>query len=321
MSTVSRGATGICAALVASLPWMASAIADDPPTTSKSAIVQVSATAPSALAPVNSILLAYKFQPGQFVNYTGASRIQYLTQLADQTFHNVQTNQTETHFRVVTVDEQGFGLIEPVVDRTRMMAKVGDKPAVEFDSASSAETSPQFRTIRDAIGHPVARFQVTPTGKLVKATIVDSTAPIEMREAAEKLDTRFVFLPILPATPVSVGEKWREEYSTIVVNDGLKQPIPIRRIYELVSVADGIATIKFKTLIMTPLHDAEMEKQLLQQTPVGTIEFDLDRGLVRSYRASIDRTAMNAFGQESLLKVTGETIEKLVADGSQPTPH
>ena len=309
-----RVAIRISAVIAALLPWCAVFAGGDTPATSHSGVVQVSATAPSALAPFNAIVLAYRFQPGQFVNYSGTNKIQYTTQLAKQTFQNVQTNDTDTHFRVVSVDEQGLGLIEPVVDRTRMMAKVGDKPAVEFDSASSAETSPQFRAIRDAIGHPVARFQITPTGKLVKAVIVDHSAPTEMRESAEKLETRFVFLPMLPSTPVAVGEKWREEYSTVVVNAGLKQPIPIRRIYELVSVADGIATIKFKTLIMTPLNDVEMEKQLLQQTPIGTIEFDLNRGLVRSYRASIDRTAMNAFGSESLLKVTGESFEKLIAE-------
>ena len=253
--------------------------------------------------------------------------MKYTTQLGDQykspsgqalsleerTFHSHHSNETGSHLRVVTVDEQGLALVEPVIDSTRMSAKLHDKNEVVFDSATDvAETPPEFRAVRESIGRTVARFQVDPCGKLVKAIIVDLLAPPSLREAAEKLDLRFNYLPPLPATPVSVGGKWREDFSTLVVNEGLKQPLPIRRIYELTGVADGIAVIKFKTLILTPVNDPEVEKQVLQLTPTGTIEFDLERGLVRSYKATINRTAINAFGPQSLMRVTGEATDSLV---------
>lgn len=292
-------------------------------TSSGSAITLASATAPANATPTGPVVLAYKFQSGQFVHYSGTNRVQYTTQLGDQydlpreqrKFSNVQTNETGTHFRVVTVDEQGNALIEPVVDRARMTAKMHGKEPVEFDSASPATPQPQFQAIRDAIGRPIARFQVSPTGTLVKAIIVDVTAPQSLRDAAERLDTRFPFLSLLPSMPVAVGDKWREDYSTIAVVNGLKQPIPMRRIYQLAALADGIATIQFKTLVLTPVNDPEFEKQIVQQTPTGTIEFDIERGLVRSHRSSIHRTVMNAFGAQSLLQVIGDSTETLVTAG------
>ena len=201
-----------------------------------------------------------------------------------------------------------------------MMARMHDKLPVLFDSDSKTNTAPEFRAIREAIGKPIARFQVAPTGKLVKAIIVDSNAPPSLHDAAVKLETRFPYLSILPNTPVSVGDKWREEFTVDAVNEGLKEPIPMRRIFELTGLADGVALIKFKTLTMKSINDPELEKQLIQQTPTGTIEFDIQRGRVRSYTSTINKTAINALGNETLLQVVGESTEKLVtADGREIT--
>jgi hypothetical protein len=187
------------------------------------------------------------------------------------------------------------------------------KEQVEFDSDKGSTPDPGFQAIRDAIGRTVARFQVAPTGKLLKAVIVDTSAPKALRDAAEKLDIRFQYLGLMPTTSVSVGDKWREDYSVVLINNGLKEPWPMRRVYELTSVVDGIATIKFKTIIMKPVDEPELKKQVIQQTPAGTIEFDIEQGLVRSYASTINQTVINAFGPQSMLRVTGESTEKLVA--------
>lgn len=286
---------------------------------STAAVTQTSATA-SALAPANAITLAYKFHSGQFAHYMGTSRVQYKSQLNPENIYiSQQSNDTWTRFRVVTVDESGLALIEPVLERTRMMARMHDKPPVLFDSDAKTEPQPEFRAIRDAIGKTIARFQVAPNGKLVKAMVIDSSAPASLQTAAQKLDTRFPYLPILPSTPVAVGDKWREEFTVDAINEGLREPIPLRRIFELTGIADGIAIIKFKTLTMKSINDPELEKQLIQQTPTGTIEFDIERGLVRSYTSSVNKTAINALGNETLLHVVGESTEKLVTvDGRDP---
>lgn len=271
----------------------------------------VSATAASSAD--GSIRLIYKFQAGQFSHYSGTSRVQYITQLESKKFTTLQTNDTGTHFRVITVDESGNALIEPVVDRTRMTAKMPDKDPVVFDSESGEPVPVEFRTIREAIGRPVARFTVSPYGELIKATVIDPTAPQSLRDGAEKLTTRFAFVVRLPKTAVRVGDKWKEDYSTTVsIGRGLRQDVMIRRVYELVSVSDGVAHIKFKTTLLKSLQDPELEKQVIQQTPHGSIDFDIERGLVRTHVSNINQTTINAFGAQSLLQVVGEATETLV---------
>lgn len=281
--------------------------------TANPGVTPVSATATTS-TPATTVVLKFKFQSGQFVHYAGHSKVEYHTELEDRSYDSSQSNESGSHFRVVTVDEKGLALIEPILDRTRMTAQLPEKKAVVFDSSGDEQSDPQFQAVRDSIGKSVARFQVSPLGKLVKAIVVDRDAPKALQDAAERLEMRFPFLLTLPETPVSVGDKWREEYSVVVINEGLKQPVPLRRIYELTGVAENVAIIKFRTLALTPLHDPELEKQIIQQTPVGTIEFDIDRGLVRSYTSAINRSTINAFGPRSLLKVSGESSEKLVTE-------
>ena len=43
-----------------------------------------------------------------------------------------------------------------------------------------------------------------------------------------------------------------------------------------------------------------------------TIEFDIERGLIRSRKFVTNETVLNAFGQQTLLQVSGESTEKLV---------
>ena len=41
----------------------------------------------------------------------------------------------------------------------------------------------------------------------------------------------------------------------------------------------------------------------------GTIEFDIERGLIRSRKFVTNETVLNAFGQQTLLQVSGESTE------------
>jgi hypothetical protein len=287
----------------------------------------------SALDPTNaSVVLAYKFQPGQFIRYESANRVQHVAQVpgrdpaVDQPdverYVTRQKNESEMYFRVVSVDDHGTALVEPVIDRVRMTAILPGKEPVVYDSTSDGPVPREFQVIHQSLGRAVARFQVAPTGKLIKAIVTDANAPQVMRDAAEKLETRFSCLTVMPSTPVRVGDKWRENYNTsILIGKSLKQPIPMVRIYELTGIRGGLATIQFKTVILAPVDDPEHERQLVQQTPSGTIQFDIGRGLVRSHVSTLNKTIVNALGPQTLLEVVGEATEKLVLpadDSGQP---
>ena len=131
----------------------------------------------SAVAPVGTpsvepvkmaattVLLRYKFQPGQFLHYEVADHVRYVTQQAGNSFETLQRNDSAKHFRVVTIEEDGSALLEPIIDRIRMSAKLHEKPVVEFDSAKDKLAPPEFQRHKEAVGKPMARFLFTPSGE------------------------------------------------------------------------------------------------------------------------------------------------------------
>jgi hypothetical protein len=280
-------------------------------------------------APIErAVQLKYKFQPGQFVNYEVSDHVRYVMQQAGKSFETFQRNDSSKHFRVVSVDEEGSAILEPIIDRIKMSkgrreadendgSKLHDQTLVEFDSAKDKVAPSEFQRHKETIGKPMARFQFASHGKLLSVRLIDNNVPKAMTAAADKADPKLNFLVPLPTEPISIGHRWKQKYDEpISVGQGLTQQIPMLRQYELLSISDGIATIKFKTSILALLNEPKIQGQLAQQTPSGTIEFDIERGLIRSKKSITNETVVNALGQQTVLQVIGESTEKLVQNES-----
>ncbi len=267
--------------------------------------------------------LKYKFQSGQFVRYEVSDRVRYVTRQAGQSLETFQRNESSKHFRVVSVDEDGSALLEPILDRIQMSAgrrdsaetgeRLPEKPVITFDSAKDKVVPPEFQRHRESIGKPMARFQFAAHGELLAVRIIAADVPKSNSDAAAKADPKLSFLIPLPKEAITVGYRWKQKYDEPVsVRSGLFQQIPMLRQFELTGLSDGIATIKFKTSILALLNDPKLQGNLAQQTPSGTIEFDIERGLIRSRKSVTNETVVNAFGPKSLLQVEGESTETLV---------
>ena len=289
-------------------------------------------------APIEqTVQLKYKFQPGQFVHYEVSDRVRYVMQQAGNSFETFQRNDSSKHFRVVSVDDDGSALLEPILDRIKMLAgrkeaaeadgtspepvadrkngftKPHDQSLVKFDSATDKVAPPEFQLHKETVGKPMARFQFAAHGELLAVRIIATDVPKPNTSAAAKANPKLNFLVPLPTEPISVGHRWKQKFDEpISVGKGLTQQIPMLRQYELTSVSDGIATIKFKTSILALLNDPKIQGQLAQQTPSGTIEFDIERGLIRSRKSITNETVVNALGPQTVLQVVGESTEKLV---------
>lgn len=257
--------------------------------------------------------LRYRFQSGQFTHYEVTDRAEMLTQYAEQQSKSVQQTQMLKSYRVVAVDENGGATIEPIVEITRMASQSGDKPPITYDSVKDKLPPKEFEMIAGTIGRPLARFQLSATGKLMKVTMLSTDVPKSLADAASKTDPLMNFLTILPEKPVKIGDKWSESYEVQVgVGNGLSQSIKMMKSYELSSVEGNIANITFRTGLITPVSDPEILRQLVQLTPTGTVEFDIQQGQLLSRKLKIDERVVDAFGSKSLLQAEGESVEKLV---------
>jgi len=263
------------------------------------------------------VQLKYKFQPGQFVHYEVSDRVRYVTQQGGSAFESLQRNDSSKHFRVVSVDDDGSALLEPIIDRIRMSARLHDQPLVEFDSAKDKVAPPKFQRHLETVGKPMARFQFAAHGELLAVRVIATDVPKATTAAADKADPKMNFLVPLPTEPIAVGHRWKQKFDEpISAGQGLTQQIPMLRQYELMSISDGIATIKFKTSILALLNDPKIQGQLVQQTPSGTIEFDVERGLIRSRKSVTNETVVNALGPQTILQAIGESTEKLIPNGA-----
>lgn len=263
--------------------------------------------------------LIYRFKGGQFLHYELSDRAELTTQTANNQARAIQQTQCLKSFRVVTVDEGGNATIEPVVESVRMASQTGEKAIIGYDSSKDEVIPKGFESLAGTIGRPLARFQVAANGKLLKVTLLVNDVPKKFSEAAEKTDPSINFLVVFPEKALSIGEKWNEKFETQVsVGNNLNQDLGMIRVFELVKVENDIATIRFRTSLRVPMHDPDILRQIVQQTPSGTIEFDLKEGRILNRRLLIDEKVIGAFGAQTLLEAHGEMHEKFVLPKSTP---
>ena len=283
-----------------------------------------------AFADDMAIPLVYQFQPGQFLHYESDDKSEVLVQnagVADKQgnpFESKSIHHTQVlkSYRVVTVDEEGGAIIEPIAEKVRMTSQAGDNPPANYDSTTGEKPAKEFETVAGTIGRPLARFHFAANGKMLKVSMLAKDVPKSFSEAAEKLNPTINFLVVFPEKPVKIGEKWSEKYDTSVLLNGINQPLKLIRSFELVQVTgsapESIATIRFRTSLLSPTNEPEVLRQIIDQTPSGTITFHVQQGRILSKTKEINEKVIEAFGPKTLLQARGGSTEKLIVPNSAP---
>lgn len=271
--------------------------------------------------------LAYRFRPGQELRYeidhrssVGVRKGEAMQTIEDHTI-------TERRLRVVSVEEDGAAVIEPVIDRVRMTLQFDDAEPVQYDSADESAPPPRhFQEIHRTVGRPTARMRVAPHGELLGLTRLAVAEPVQSAESdgknptpkpTEKAESEFQadenLLALLPAEPVPVGHVWKERFTAKVkVDRNIERAATLQREFKLEKVDGNIATIAVRIAIITPVADPAILAQLIQRTPAGTIEFDMERGEIISRTLSQDQTIYGAIGPMSSLRAASELTERRI---------
>jgi hypothetical protein len=117
----------------------------------------------------------------------------------------------------------------------------------------------------------------------------------------------------LPTEPVSSGAEWTVPQEVVVeVPGGPRKAVRTRLRYRLVDVADGRATIRVDTTVLTPIDDPRLEARLLERIWDGEIRFDVEAGRVESRRTGIDRRVVGFGGPQSSVRYKASLEERLV---------
>ncbi|MGZ0173725.1 MAG: hypothetical protein ACKVHE_29770 [Planctomycetales bacterium] len=265
-----------------------------------------------------SILLRYHFKRGQYVHYEEDSRSEIILMARAQTQSTRESRRTNKHFRVVSVDENGSAVIEPVIDRVQMEVRNDGAPPVTYDSASKGPTSKDFKKVDETIGKPSLRIRYSASGKVEQ--LLPLQAQSHRKVDAEEQEKQN-FLIVFPEETIAVGEAWTDNYMIDVSVDGklrnpLKKRVKVRRTYKLKEVKNNIASISFRIFPLAVERDPRIKGELIHHSRFGTIEFDVERGIILEWQSSGSGHVFDAFGPASSMKALSSTTERYVPSPS-----
>ena len=299
-------------ALVLSMLFVQVAVSAEPQD-KKDLATQLEAATRHATA--QSYQLRYKWTQGETIRWkvvhlaTTEVTIQGTTQTS-----KVRTVSTKV-WQVRRIDPNGNATFVHSVANINAWQKVSDRQEVRYDSATDKVPPPEFAMAAKTIGVPIATVTLTPAGRVVER---DHDAP--------KMDLGLggIALP-LPVEPVALGAEWSVPNEIRVRTEaGQGKRIKTRMVYTLKSVKTGVATIGVETQILTPVDDARVKSQLIQQMTRGEFKFDIDTGRVLSRQIDWDETLVGFQGDNSLMKYLARFTEQLLpppstADNSTKT--
>lgn len=267
--------------------------------------------AATGAAPKGAVMLKYKWETNQIFYFDSTSLMSISTR-KDQTAETAMNeSRSFKHYRVVSVDSEGNALLELIIDRVKMLARFGENDPLTFDSDSKSAPPPQLRGIRDGIGKPTARVQVSMHGTLKDVTRLGDAAP--GKGAVPDNDPSNNFLTVLPEKPIEVGGTWSEKIDVRVsVSKELTQSVSILRKFQLDAIEGNIARISMDSTVLTPVNDPMIKGQLIQRTPSAKIVFDIEKGQIVSRETRLDKTEIGVLGPNSSMRAVGEFVERMV---------
>jgi hypothetical protein len=285
-------------ALIAPAATFSSALAETETsarsTQTASARQPIAAVRPQPLKPAE-YRLAYKFRANEDVHMPFAVDSRMVVQKGPSTLTTTNQSTVERHFHVASVDADGSAIVDLFIDSVKLSYSFNGGKPTTYDTNAKDPPPSGFESVKDSIGHRgKVRFSARGTILTVPGTSPDTSA-----------DPSESFLDLLPEKSVHIGDEWSDDIKVKVsLSRNLSQKITLRRYYTLESVHENVATIRLRTVEITPVDDPQIRAQLVQRTPEGKMTFDLVRGAITARELNCSRTETGIMGQGSQIIAT-----------------
>lgn len=249
-------------------------------------------------------LLRYRFSPEESIRYqvTHVAKTKTRIRGAEEVSH-VHTV-SEKLWEVRDVKDDGSITFVHSVQAVEMMQQAGDADEIRWDSRSGDEPPVIFESVAKQLKTPLSTVTINSRGQETgRETHAGTEAQLGMGGLT---------LP-LPEEAIPVGHSWsvpreikaRAESAEIKV-------VKARDTYTLEKVQTGVATLKIRSEILTPVEEASVKAQIVQQLSNGSIRFDIDAGRVLSKQLDWDETVVGFQGHNSLMEYRSRLTEQLV---------
>jgi hypothetical protein len=224
-------------------------------------------------------LLRYRFKKGEELHWNVQHTLK-MKNIIGGMEENIETRSRAVKiWKTLDVDKQGTALFEYRVEDVDVHQSQTGKDDAVFNSRQDKTIPPEFVNLTGKIGVRLAHIKIDPQGETTKKPI---------REYEGSISENRIVIP-LPDEPIEVGSTW-----SVPAQIDLPQPnqtvkkIRIRHEFNMEKMQSELATIKFSTLIFTPVTPKE-ESQLLEHYSSGTMDLDLQAGHFIRHQATIDQ--------------------------------
>lgn len=248
--------------------------------------------------------LRYRFEPGETIRWKVSHRnkvrttVAGVTQTAESTSHSVKV------WCVQEVEPDGSATFDYSVEQVRMLQILSGREEVRFDSESGTDAPLGFEQVAAAVGRPISTVTLSDRGDVLTRKRKLQTTPVE--------NEGDITIP-LPDEPVAVGAQWSRPHDVQVRTDaGGVKTIRTRQTFTLDNVRHGVAAIRVRTTVLTPVRDPAIEAQLTQCAAAGEVRFDIDAGRILDQQIDTDKRVVGFRGETSSLHFQTRFSEKLL---------
>lgn len=260
--------------------------------------------AAKAKLPQNTFLMKYKFREGESIEWSVRHLATTETKIKGETQEAQSSTASSKVWTIEKVDEEGNITFVNTLKSVNMWKKVTGESEVRYNSSTDDEPPLDYRSVAKAIGVPLSKVTITPTGHVIKHTSASQVFELGVADLT---------VPF-PAAAIRVGQKWHTTDEVTVVVDGRSKKIKVRQQFQLATVQTALATIKVKTQVITPFSNPKIESQLVQKITHGTVKFDMDAGRIVSKHFDWDESVVGFSGADSRLKYLARFTEKIQSD-------
>lgn len=256
------------------------------------------------------VLLRYKLAEGESLRYEVTHAAKTLTRVRGTELAGQAHTTSEKLWTVSKVAQDGTMTFAHSVDFVEMMQQEGDKEELRWSSRSGEAPPILFEAVAKQLQKPLVTVSIDPRGQELTREQHGGT---ELQLGMGGLTLA------LPEEALAIGTSWSVPREIKVRDpEGKIKEIKVRDSFTLEKVQTGVATIRVRTEVLTPIEAASVKAQIVQQLSNGTIKFDVDAGRVLSKELDWDETVVGFQGENSLMEYRARVTEKLL-DGPTRT--
>ena len=248
--------------------------------------------------------LSNRFKTGQIIIYH-VDQESLATDIMGENSSSVKNRTRVTkEWKVVDLDGNNIATIEMrllalVVETTRPNGEI-----LKFDS--NKPEGPLKDSLAPLVGSTVAKLNVDRLGRVLEVTDSKFGKPT-------RYETEPPFVAVLHGQKVVPGQTWNRNYFAVLEPPaGTGEKIELIQNYITRSLEKDKVILDLETSSLKPFKNPVEEASILQLMPKGTINFDLQRGLMTSAHLTIDKVINEIAGSGSSYQFKSTYKEILV---------